>query len=65
MLLIRLTTMLGETSIIPIVNEGTVLYCRMITPPDFDKPKYPVVYVWRTHVQQVTNSWLVAIYGCN
>jgi dipeptidyl-peptidase-4 len=52
---------LGETSIIPIVNEGTVLYCRMITPPDFDKTKkYPVVvYVYGgPHVQQVTNSWL-------
>jgi len=52
---------LGETSIIPIVNEGTVLYCRMITPPDFDKTKkYPVVvYVYGgPHVQQVNNTWL-------
>lgn len=52
---------LGETSVFPIVNNGTVLYCRMITPPDFDKnKKYPVViYVYGgPHAQMVTNSWL-------
>lgn len=52
---------LGETTIFPIVNNGTVLYCRMITPPDFDKnKKYPVViYVYGgPHAQMITNSWL-------
>ncbi len=52
---------LGETTFFPIVNEGTVLYCRMITPPDFDKKKkYPVVvYVYGgPHAQMVNNTWL-------
>lgn len=52
---------LGETSIFPIFNEGNVLYCRMITPPDFDKSKqYPsIVYVYGgPHVQLVRNTWL-------
>lgn len=52
---------LGETSIFPIINEGTVLYCRMITPPDYDKnKKYPVVvYVYGgPHAQMITNTWL-------
>jgi len=52
---------LGETSIFPIVNEGTVLYCRMITPPNFDKKnKYPVVvYVYGgPHAQMINNTWL-------
>lgn len=52
---------LGETTIFPIVHEGNVLYCRMITPPDFDKTKkYPVVvYVYGgPHVQLISNSWL-------
>lgn len=52
---------LGETSIFPIINEGTVLYCRMITPPNYDKTKkYPVVvYVYGgPHAQMISNSWL-------
>ncbi len=52
---------MGETSIIPIVHDGNVLYCRMITPPDFDKTKkYPVVvYVYGgPHAQMVNNTWL-------
>jgi len=52
---------MGETTLFPIVNNGTVLHCRMITPPNFDKTKkYPVlVYVYGgPHAQMVTNSWL-------
>jgi dipeptidyl-peptidase-4 len=52
---------LGETTIFPIRNENTVLYCRMITPPNFDKKnKYPVVvYVYGgPHAQMVNNTWL-------
>jgi dipeptidyl-peptidase-4 len=52
---------LGETTMFPVVNDGTVLHCRMITPPAFDKKKkYPVVvYVYGgPHAQMVTNSWL-------
>jgi dipeptidyl-peptidase-4 len=52
---------LGETSIFPIINEGKILYCRMITPPNLDKSKkYPVVvYVYGgPHVQLVKNTWL-------
>ncbi|RNI32072.1 S9 family peptidase [Rufibacter immobilis] len=53
---------LGETSIFPIKGEdGTDLFCRMITPPNFDeKKKYPVVvYVYGgPHLQMITNSWL-------
>lgn len=57
--------LLGETTVFPIINEGTVLYCRMITPPGYDKTKkYPVVvYVYGgPHAQMVTNTWL---YGSN
>jgi len=42
-------------------DDGTDLYCRMITPPGFDpSKKYPViVYVYGgPHAQLVTNSWL-------
>ncbi len=53
---------LGETTIFPIkADDGTDLYTRMITPPNFDKTKkYPVVvYVYGgPHLQLVTNSWL-------
>ena len=52
---------LGETTLFPIVNDGNVLHCRMITPPNFDKTKkYPVVvYVYGgPHAQMVTNSFL-------
>jgi len=52
---------LGETTLFPIINDGTVLHCRMITPPHFDKnKKYPVVvYVYGgPHAQMVTNSFL-------
>ncbi|WP_242927488.1 S9 family peptidase [Pontibacter vulgaris] len=53
---------LGETTIFPIkAEDGTDLYTRMITPPDFDKTKkYPVVvYLYGgPHVQLVNNSWL-------
>jgi dipeptidyl-peptidase 4 len=50
---------MGETQLFTIKNEeGIDLYCRMITPPDFDKSKkYPViVYVYGgPHDQEVTN----------
>lgn len=53
---------LGETTVFPIKGEdNTDLFCRMITPPNFDdKKKYPVViYVYGgPHVQLVNNSWL-------
>lgn len=52
---------LGETTLFPIINDGVVLHCRMITPPDFDpKRKYPVVvYVYGgPHAQMVNNTWL-------
>ncbi|RNI25692.1 S9 family peptidase [Rufibacter latericius] len=53
---------LGETTIFPIkAEDGTDLYCRMITPPNFDeKKKYPVVmYVYGgPHLQMINNSWL-------
>ncbi len=53
---------LGETTIFPIkAEDGTDLFCRMITPPNFDeKKKYPVVvYVYGgPHAQMITNSWL-------
>lgn len=42
-------------------NQGIDLYCRMITPPQFDSnKKYPVVvYLYGgSHVQLVTNRWL-------
>ncbi|HSG67196.1 MAG TPA: DPP IV N-terminal domain-containing protein, partial [Bacteroidales bacterium] len=53
---------IGKTTLFTIdANDGTKLYCRMITPPDFDPGrKYPViVYVYGgPHAQLVTNSWL-------
>lgn len=53
---------LGTTKIFTIkANDGSDLYCRMITPPDFDSTKkYPViVYVYGgPHAQLITNSWL-------
>ncbi len=52
---------LGDLKIFTIKGENnTDLYCRMITPPDFDPAnKYPViVYVYGgPHAQLVTNSW--------
>jgi dipeptidyl-peptidase 4 len=52
-----------DTKLFSIKSEDgkTDLYCRMITPPDFNPgKKYPViVYVYGgPHVQLVTNSWL-------
>ncbi|UOG76196.1 S9 family peptidase [Hymenobacter tibetensis] len=54
---------LGETKLFPIkAADGTTdLYCRLITPPNFDPAKkYPtVVYLYGgPHVQLVTDSWL-------
>ncbi len=53
---------LGETTIFPIkADDGTDLYCRMITPPNYDKSKkYPVItYVYGgPHVQLINNGWL-------
>jgi dipeptidyl-peptidase-4 len=50
------------TSVFTIKNaEGTDLYCRLITPPEFDnKKKYPViVYVYGgPHAQLINDSWL-------
>ncbi len=58
---------LGDLKIFTIDGEnGVDLYCRMITPPDFDpNKKYPViVYVYGgPHVQLVTNSWAYGRYG--
>jgi len=55
---------LGKTSVFTIKsNDNTDLYCRMITPPDFDEnKKYPaLVYVYGgPHAQLVKNSWLAA-----
>ena len=52
---------IGNTKLFSIKNdEGTELYCRMITPPNFDQTKkYPViVYVYGgPHDQEVTNSF--------
>ena len=52
---------LGETKIFNIKNEeGIELFCRMITPPNFDQTKkYPViVYVYGgPHDQEITNSF--------
>ena len=52
---------LGKMKIFSIkADDGTDLYCRLITPPDFDPAKkYPVlVYVYGgPHAQLVTNSW--------
>ncbi|MHC2990212.1 prolyl tripeptidyl peptidase [Pontibacter sp. HJ8] len=53
---------LGETTITTLkADDGTDLYTRMITPPNFDKnKKYPVVvYVYGgPHLQLITNNWL-------
>ena len=50
---------IGNTKIFTIKNdEGIDLYCRMITPPDFDSSKkYPVIfYVYGgPHDQEITN----------
>jgi dipeptidyl-peptidase-4 len=55
--------LLGETRILSLkaADNTTILYGRLILPPDFDQnKKYPViVYVYGgPHVQLVTNSWL-------
>ncbi|WP_192821654.1 S9 family peptidase [Rufibacter sp. LB8] len=54
--------LLGETTVFPIkAEDGTDLYCRMTTPPNFDKnKKYPVVvYVYGgPHAQMITSGWL-------
>ncbi len=53
---------LGETKLVKLhAADGTMLQCRMITPPDYDPAKkYPtVVYVYGgPHAQMVSNSWL-------
>lgn len=53
---------MGETRIFPILNkEGDSLWCRLITPPDFDQTKkYPCfIYVYGgPHSQLVTNSFV-------
>ena len=53
---------IGKMSVFSIkADDGTDLYCRMITPPGFDQEKkYPViVYVYGgPHAQLVTNSWM-------
>ncbi len=53
---------LGKTKIFTIKPENTPeLYCRIITPPDFDSTKkYPaIVYVYGgPHAQLITDSWL-------
>ncbi len=53
---------LGKTSVFTIkAEDGTDLYCSMITPADFDSTKkYPVfLYVYGgPHSQLVTDSWL-------
>jgi dipeptidyl-peptidase-4 len=52
---------IGSTKIFTLKNdEGIDLYCRMITPPDFDSTKkYPViVYVYGgPHDQEITDSF--------
>lgn len=54
---------LGETQIFTIkaADDSTDLYCRMITPPNYDPTKqYPViVYVYGgPHAQLVSNRWM-------
>ena len=53
---------LGKTTIFTLNPKNTPeLYCRMITPPDFDSTaKYPViVYVYGgPHAQLITDSWV-------
>jgi len=57
---------LGTTKLFSIKNdEGTELYCRMITPSNFDQTKkYPVIfYVYGgPHAQEVTNSFGMGRY---
>lgn len=52
---------IGETKLFSIKNdEGVELYCRMITPPNFDESKkYPVIfYVYGgPQAQEVTNTF--------
>jgi dipeptidyl-peptidase 4 len=52
----------GEISLFPIkASDGADLYCRLITPPGFDRTRrYPVVVLLGQNLreQQVTNSWL-------
>ncbi|MBC7424929.1 MAG: S9 family peptidase [Bacteroidia bacterium] len=52
---------MGKTTLFPITHNGTELYCRMITPPNFDSTKkYPVVvYLYGgPHAQMNVNRWL-------
>ncbi len=53
---------IGETKLLTLKSDdGFKLYCRMITPPNFDQnKKYPVmVYVYGgPGVQLITDSWL-------
>ncbi len=53
---------IGRMSVFTIkAEDGTDLYCRMITPPGFDpSAKYPaIVYVYGgPHAQLVTNTWM-------
>ncbi len=53
---------IGTTKLFTLKNkEGVDLWCRMITPPDFDSTKkYPaIVYVYGgPHAQLITDSWL-------
>lgn len=52
---------LGHTRIFKINSDGTELYTRMITPPNFDSTKkYPVItYVYGgPHAQMITNRFL-------
>ena len=52
----------GEITLLPIKGaDGADLYCRLITPADFDPGrKYPVVLYVGGHPQEqrITNSWL-------
>lgn len=52
---------LGTTKIFKVDHEGTDLYVRMITPPNFDSTRrYPVItYVYGgPHAQMITNKYL-------
>ncbi|MCX6350738.1 MAG: DPP IV N-terminal domain-containing protein [Bacteroidetes bacterium] len=53
---------LGETKIFTLkADDETDLYCRMITPPNYDpKKRYPsITYVYGgPHAQMLNNSWL-------
>ena len=52
---------MGQLNIFTIKNsEGTVLYCRLFKPVNFDSSKkYPVIVYWYggPHAQMVLNSW--------